>query len=282
MATPTWKWKQGVDRVQETPESPEIDTRGGRRVYNRTFLGEYAALQDRQPTEGQRVEDLPGRCVVTSFVLSKLIGGRGRLRVSAEDMDYASSVREREESQPQYEIEWVQLEKPIEQHPRYGTGGASELSDEDRAAVDAWRNEPNVAARKDRKYRTTPESDPDATLSENAQNLADKIAKGVDTYLVFYPVVRRTRTTNIPSTASDINTQILAKNLRAKLRYVDIPITLWVERSSAWKEVDLYYLKTADRCTRTGNRGAWERIEEWTGAETWDPDLYHMTTEVAP
>jgi hypothetical protein len=34
------------------------------------------------------------------------------------------------------------------------------------------------------------------------------------------------------------------------------------------------WLSTADRSTRTGTYGKWQRVQEWTGADSWDATIY--------
>ena len=40
---------------------------------------------------------------------------------------------------------------------------------------------------------------------------------------------------------------------------------------------DFVWFKTADRSVRAGKHGKWQRIEEWTGFDTVDTDLYPGT-----
>ena len=40
------------------------------------------------------------------------------------------------------------------------------------------------------------------------------------------------------------------------------------------QSINGFELTTADKATRSGGRGKWERIEEFTGAEKWDADIY--------
>lgn len=143
------------------------------------------------------------------------------------------------------EVEWSQIEKPIEQHPRYLTGGAAALTAADLDAIEEWRN---ATAAADRSSLYT-------ALSANAKELADKIRRGQTSYIVPAPVARKTtKGFEAPSSSAQGVRQTATPITGAPAGYV--------------------WLGTADRAVRQGGRGKWERVQEWTGADDWDSDIY--------
>lgn len=94
------------------------------------------------------------------------------------------------------------------------------------------------------------EADPSPEIEDLALELFSKLLRGQDSYSMAVPVVRRT--SHRPSSLG-IGGAWFRDNPPAG--------------PSGWQ-----YLKTADRITRTGTD--YIRVEEWTGAKTWDPDIY--------
>jgi hypothetical protein len=145
------------------------------------------------------------------------------------------------------ELEWMELQKKIETHPRYAqavgisSAGPKELTDEDVQAIDLWKN--SSGADRAKNFNA---------LSVNAKDLASKILRGVESYVVFYPVVRRTTPIGkAPSSASPGKIENPPPEIRIS---------------------GYQFLKTADRFIRKGTH--WSEVEEWTGAEFIDPDFY--------
>lgn len=142
-----------------------------------------------------------------------------------------------------WEVEMAQIEKPLLAHPDYA--GYS-------AEVMAWRaSEPGLLAA----YKYLDENGQERALAGKALEAAQKIAKGVESYLVFAPVA--TKTTYIRRLPNDFGKNC-GKREAPDLRPYGRP----------WR-----WLKTADRCQDTGD-GTWARTEQWTGADEWDEDLY--------
>jgi hypothetical protein len=135
------------------------------------------------------------------------------------------------------EIDWVQAELDIRTHPTF-----ADLSADLKGKVDAYVKD---------KSATTLSAIGDAT----ATKLAEKLAKGQDTYFAYYPVVRKTtRDTHRPTNGAcgQVGTEP-----------GDSP--------------DGYtYLKTCDRGRR--ENGRWSREEEWTGFLSIDTDIYPVPT----
>lgn len=84
-----------------------------------------------------------------------------------------------------------------------------------------------------------------------ALELADKLARGQTEYSIAAPVIRRT--TNSPTSLTSGGAWQRS--------------TPPVSPGGSWS-----YLKTADRVSKQGLK--YQRVEEWTGAEEWDTDIY--------
>ncbi len=145
-----------------------------------------------------------------------------------------------------YEIEMAQLEKPLLSHPSYS--GYADV-------VDKWRNSP-PEIRNANEYVTGVDADGEyttASLSSSELPVIAKIRKGVESYLVFVPVVTKTTVSvTMPSVGAGIGKRG-APGLAP---------------SGTWE-----WLKTGDKAVQRQD-GSWERIEQWTAADVWDHDLY--------
>lgn len=137
------------------------------------------------------------------------------------------------------EIDWTLLEKPLIQHPRYATGGDKELTDADRKDIEAWRADPGTET-----Y---------GALTDNAKDYVNKVRKGIENFVVPAPLVRKTtRGTSAPTVSACGE----------------------IESPDGPHPSGYIWLKTADRGIRQAPASGWERVEEWTGAKSWDTDLY--------
>lgn len=278
MAAETPIWIGSTD-VRETKDSPDISVDATRFSITRVYEGPYEKCVSGQPEEGQSFPDMPAAVMITRVRVQKLAGGIGRITVTAE----TSGPSEDTPFAPTYEIEWRPVEKKIETHSRYADGtdgttaGPKALTFKDRSMIQQWEQEDNFVLRAQFKYKhpqdsnnqsldgITPSGSTDVngvrydiyTLTDNAQDLAKKKLKGIDSYRVFYPVARAT-------TQSRIVPQTNPCNVRGTPAVQGIPAGYkWI--SSAW------------RGTKTGTYGKWEQQLEWEGNDDIDPDLYPET-----
>ncbi len=145
-----------------------------------------------------------------------------------------------------FEIEMAQLEKPLLAHP--SCSGYADV-------VDKWRNSPPEIRNAD-KYVTGREEDGEyetADLSSSELAVVAKIRKGVESYLVFAPVVTKTsKSAAMPDVAGGCG-----KRGAPALK----------------PQGDWDWLKTGDRAGQQSD-GSWQRPEIWTAADEWDQDLY--------
>ena len=149
-----------------------------------------------------------------------------------------------------FEVDWQQIQKPLESHPKYASGGALALSATDWAQIAAWDQEPDPALRGAYHWISTSN-----TLSSNAQNFALKKLQGVNAYIVAAPIARAT------------------SNLWLALTVGACLGTFSSSAPFAGCPAGYQWLKVTDRARRDSSY--WERTEEWMGADKWDSDLYN-------
>jgi len=161
----------------------------------------------------------------------------GQAKLDATYADDTSGGEGTQEPEPTYEIDWATLTRAIETHPLFATLPIADLN---------W-------VRKE-----IAENANFATLSgvayeedELALQLYTKLARGQTDYNIATPIVRATTYhTAIPTSQG--------------AWFRDEPP---IKPTGTWE-----YLKTADRVTKQGR--IYTRTQEWSGAKTWDPDIY--------
>lgn len=164
--------------------------------------------------------------------LSPTQAGEGRLTIRRE-----ISLGEMGDTGGSVEVEWIELRKKIETHPRY-----NDLTDDDLRTIRAAVADPEAGQ---------PESLGEAG-KELALELYKKLLRGQTEYSIGAPVARRTT----PMRRDDLSAG-----------------ATWFLQDPPFQHPSGYqWMKTLDTRRRTGR--AYERIEEWTGAEEWDPDIY--------
>ena len=228
-------WK-GSSALQLSPDSPEIKVTKDGTETTLIYTGPTAAVIAAIPPRLASIGTYLG--FVDTVTTKQLPGGRSSMTVVLTPSPWTLS-----NDTPTIEIEWVEIQKKLETHPRYQTGGESELDNADLDQLDRWRNASSSTQRA-AEYATIAASYPEL------KNLVDKLRRGQDSYMVYAPVVRK-----ITSNTSEPTTN------QCGLRTTPAATITGYE-----------FLQTADRATR--KNGRWERTEEWTGAEVWDSDIY--------
>ena len=234
MSTPKIKGENGVHAYRTTGR---VQVDANSRTENVVKQGTYEALLPLVPRKGDEFEGL----LVVSAELVRTNGGMGLLTVSGpkypkHGSDSPSDPGQEEEGEVEHEVEMAQLEKPLLSHPKFSAYAEQ---------LDEWRR------------------NPETELQGEAAAAAELILKGVESYLLFAPVCRRT--TRIVGKAADK----WKGKIGDKCGKTDAPpkeCTDLLDGSWSW-------LKTADRVVTT-TRGGTERIEEWTGADEWEAGLY--------
>ena len=229
----------GKTTLTEIPGSPRIEEAETDRIV-RTFEGPKAAVDAYRASIaiGAALVGSPGGMLVENIVRAATeTDGVWRIQVTLTGNTTISLG-----TAPYEEVlerEWVAVAKDLRYHPIYMPGGAKELNDAARRAIDTALRDGG-----------TPPFDP----TSNAGHLYTRLLRGQDVWEEFAPVIRRTSYRNQPSSNSQ------AGKIEALPSGAPAPSGSWT------------YRKSVDREVRRG-RGAWERHEEWQGAEFWDTDI---------
>jgi hypothetical protein len=247
----------GSTTLTQTPDSPElVFGQTDQKTYH--YEGPYADALAAKKSAGDTHEGLP---VVSCRVVRK-DGGIGRVSITAETTDFHRPGEER--ALETYEVDAVDLERPLLSHPIYQTGGAQALTVTDLADLEAWKTQTDWGASKNKplyKYNRYTASGTWSviTLSAKAQHAAAKILRGVEAYSTSYPVARITSIADAVPSSGVINVYRTTKPFTA------------CPSGYTW-------LKKVDRSSRSGRSGRWKRDIEYIGVPDLDLDLYAEET----
>lgn len=147
---------------------------------------------------------------------------------------YAPSPDEAAESI--MEVEWMEVQKPLAQHPDFAGEAPGGLAPSDIAAVEKAISEGTAL--------------PD--LGPLVEKYYIRRRRGQESYVEYAPLARQT-------------TYHAAKPTTGQCGTISDP-------PSEIKVSGYQYLKTADRALKQARK--WERIQEWTGAREIDEDIY--------
>lgn len=243
---PRWR---GSRQVTEVPTSPDILFSNDKDVCTRVFEGPYAAVMTARPSRGQTMTGIPSTFIVETVRIVHAKGGKGIMTVTlnAPATLQLSGATNDPITEPDVEVDWTQLEKKIETHPNY-----------DQVTEGEWLLIQEYFTTSDAARRAAIEA---LITDAFALQLLEKKKDSVEAFLMFVPVVRRSREYRALPATEDCGVIFSASELSSELQGEPVP-------------EDFVYLKTADRVTRSGRHGNYKRSEEWTGAEQWDTDLY--------
>lgn len=215
--------------IYEQAGSPHYTEDSGGGTITRTYQGPMEILLQNRPAIGATTSEA-GYYLVSSDCKPITPACIGELTlVYSNKNEYTWS---NENPETVIEVEWSQIEKPLATHPRY-----SSISQDDLKKVEDILSG---------KLEATEVS------GVRVQEYLEKRLRGVDSYLVFAPVVRKTSTTrNRPGTGSC-----------GQISSPPIGVS------------GFQFLKTADSARQSSLTRVWERSEEWTGADKWDSDIY--------
>lgn len=209
--------------------------------------GKYADLQGKVPGRGTTFQGLD----VVSATLTPQKGGMALLSVTGTAHKASSYSAPGTPDEIVYEVEMAQLEKPLLSAPAF-SGYAEQ--------VELWKaGDPATRAL----YQYDDAQGNRFQLGGQALVAAKLILKGVESYLVFAPVARRTS-----RYAAKKAEQVFSSVGAACGKRQTPPAKLTRIAGGTWE-----WLKTADRVQENSGGGC-ERVEEWTGADEWDHDLY--------
>lgn len=182
-------------------------------------------------------------------------GGTGRLTVAlASSANGAVTVIPTEKA-VDWQVEWTLVERPLEQHPTFAELFTSPGS---LSAIEKWKNLPDKYIAQKSQFRVPDNIDDPSVwtpLSGNTKLFCEKLAKGISAYQVQVPVVRKTETT--------VSGPGLNASSKCGRR----------ENPPKFDTLADDWLKTADSWSKTGS-SRWEHLQEWTGFDSLDPDLY--------
>lgn len=209
-----------------------------------SYNGPYDLCLQERPARGATVAGFTNLgMVVDTAEVDELDGGAGVLRLTlispqADESNYSTAAI----GEPQYELDFEEVTKKIESHPKCGnlTGSNGETitwDEWDKLLVDTDFYTPVVGGWSVNEYLQL----------KNA---------GVDEYPVAAPVVRRT--TYHMARPADVGLDCFTRQ--------DPP-------SAGFEAIDDYeWIKGTDRCTKQGR--VYARVTEWKGADTWSTILY--------
>lgn len=245
MAAKTLRWK-GSTNITETEGSPKYKFTNGGTTVTRMYTGPMPVLISGRPLLGGFMVDTGNALLVEDIEIEALGAGKdGPGKMTVQLISIEPPDNRMTPFQPVYEIEWNMLERKLEQHPIYQSTGEKPLTDDDFDWIAVWESA-STKVEKDKAY---------SSLSANGQNLVDKKKRGEDSYRLYYPVARKTSQVGIFPAVGACGT------VQHPPDFPQLP--------------DGYvWLTSADRGTRTGRFGKWERQQEWDGADDWDEDLY--------
>lgn len=155
------------------------------------------------------------------------------------------------------EIDWVDVQRSLFEHPefRVGGGGTYELTNEDVAAIKKWQEMPSVGYKKDYIYVTgrmedwSGGSEGTATLSTNAKMFAAGIEQGIEIWIDKAPVVRKSET------------YVGGPGPKGKAGKKEDPTG--VDKVPTGYE----WIRNGDRNLHRGGQTRWQRDIEWIGAK---------------
>lgn len=233
---------------RELPESGEITTTD-QQVATLIFGGLYSALKAVIPTKGDIYEDYPG-LGVNSSQLSRKSGNLGELRITLAESSFnyfllsgGAVLKDRTE------FNWQQVEKSLLVHPYIS-------KDIDRAKITEeiklWKNGESIL-RAQYKYKAADKTE--QTLYGKSLAVAEKMLKGIESYVIYAPVILRIR-------------EYQGKPIDTTKCGFLATLTGLPTEIGAYK-----FLKTADNLSEQDN-DLWVRREEWTGGDEIDADLY--------
>lgn len=231
------------------PDYPQLvrDASGVRRVY--ALRGPTATITPLLPDIGDTwLDSNPVSSVGSSQIATSSFSD---YTIETYKIDTKATAEKTDEQYPFWEIDQVQVEKSLMQHPSFIGFSAADV-----AAVTAWDAEADQTLRANFQYW---HRDKDGladgsiltlsgTMSTGQKAYAYLRIRGVESFLDFAPVVRR-NSRYIGSAAPD------SSDAGQKTT------------APSYAPSGYEWLKTADRVSKSGARGVeWIRQEEWTGA----------------
>jgi len=239
----------------EQPERVEVNTDGSKSI-TKSFKGDYAALVSYAGslTIGTTAEsDLPLR----SVNITRSVGNRTQqthlatLRLEFGADDSYDETKNAVVKSTNWSMKHTQRVVSLMRK----TGGSASMPA--RGTLEAWKREPDPDLYNNFQYRNQVGSV--MTLDQDAYLIAQKMIKGIEGAMRFYPTIQRVRVYTTGKIAG------VGEGL-AKIATMpqDCP---WTNAAKSW-------LKVGDDIVLDSKAGTQTRTESWIGAKSWDADLY--------
>lgn len=162
-----------IYKAHEQPGSPSYHRDANGRTCQRVFRGSTSVIKAMEPSIGASMFDLgDSSLLVTSTDIRSLESSEISELVVALSNNVDSEMLNPDLSGETIEVEWSQIDKPLEQHPLF-----KDLTKEELKLISNVLND---------------KAQESEIKNETALKLYEKKRRGQDSYLVFAPVVRRT------------------------------------------------------------------------------------------
>lgn len=238
---------KGDVSVRETYDSQRIVCDDARHV-TYILVGRYGDLKSIQPSKGDKYDGLD----VISSELSRDRGDMGRLSIQCHGKKRETTVgTTAEPNEVVYEVDCAVVEKPLRAKPEYSPYGA---------VITLWEAAP-ADLRSQKKY--VDEEGETRDLDGRAAEYAALVLAGVESYVVFAPVVRITST-------YERRPDGIGKNMCKRGKP---PASAIAGVSGTWE-----WLKNGDTRTYNAADDTWTRVETWQAADKWNDTLYGEAT----
>ena len=247
----------GDTSIRELPaRDKDFNADGIREVVR--FEGPHADLEAQRPANGSLHSETG--LLVERTSLRRTNGGDGILTLFLSNQFGGSDGGGTTAADPVWEQDWVVIQKPLLEHPRYQAGGAKALDATDLNAIAAWNVAPH-GLKKDYKFQWVDATGEvtEETLGANAQDYAGKILRGTTHYRLYLPVLRKTTYSRAKPTGAAAGTLPGSK-----------PDTMAPDGYT--------WIKSAYKIRRKGARGVYQVYEEWSGLDKIDTDLYPVVS----
>lgn len=222
------------------------------------YVGPASALKVARPEKNDPWGDYPGIVSSTSWQPFETIqtdtDQLGTLTVVVEAAEWGTdaSYDTGTKTNIDYEIDWVDVQTPLIQHPAFapGAGGAYQLTIDDIAKIELWKTTENPEKKAAYQYAADLSASGEITyydLSTNAKTFAYGLAQGIEYFNRKTPVARRTETwVNGPPD------ECLAGLKETPTGFPNLP--------SGYE-----WIREADRSLKQGTSRKWNRDIEWIG-----------------
>lgn len=251
--------------VVEQPDEGQALTESGDRTFTRSFKGLYATLKTL--SDGVSSGDTLGGKAVRATALERRPGDYGVLTFTL--LTDAGGGGTPTALRAAWTCRSVRNDVSILAY----CGGSAR-----RVALELWMKETDADVADANQFHKT-ETETDA-LNSQEQSIADKVRKGVESVIRFYPMLTCTSTWGrVPSTFME------------NLGYVDTPGAPSAGETIAPSNLSSVisahtWLKCQDDVAETGD-GRWTRTESWMGVPKadgagWDGDLYGSSRWAMP